>query len=344
MFGLLDLFVNRRNARKRAALAEVLPEGYHVNAVEIEGDEDGDGWIRIVPFGEFPFHHNGAHAITPEAGRQMVANFDARPGGLLFDVDHDSLWGRTKAAAWSDALEVRDDGVYCRAPELTAYGEAEVAGRQYCFYSPVYALSAVDKRGEQIGAVLHSVAYTNTPYFDEGEIDAAVNSSTQTPRPVDPQTLELLGLPADATDEQIANAVKALNEKANAAPSPATPAETPDPPDAPGAEGDVAKVNARVAALEEQLETERQAAADARAEALVDAAVNSGRIKPAQRTTYVNAAKADFEATKQELDAIAEGDALPGRLAVNRAAAPAASSAVPKDVADYVNSQVAPAA
>ena len=339
--GLLDLFVNRAERDRNSGFADVIPSGVHVNAVEIGEDAD---WVRVVPFGNYPFHHSGAHAITPEAGAQMVANFEARPGGLLFDIDHDSLWGRTKAAAWSNALEVREDGVYCRRPEITSYGQAEVSDKQYCFFSPVYALASVNKAGDQIGALLLSVAYTNTPYFNEGEIDVAANSilPTQPPRLLDAATLTLLGLTSDATDEQIANAAKELHTRANAAP--ATPAPDPSTPAVaanvanPG-HGDAA-VTARLEAIEVERQTERDERQAERVTELVSAAVNSGRIKPVERAVYLNAAKTDFAATKAELEARAEGSALPGRLNVNSTARPAGTaSALSADAAAYVNSQ-----
>src|SRR5699024_7733932 len=119
---------------------------HYVNAIEIsQAEPDEDDWIRIVPVGEFPEHQNGPHVITQEHIKQMETNFTNSGTDLLFDVDHASLWGTTKAAAWSNQVEAREDGLYIKYPKFTPAAEKAIENREYKYFSPVYYL---DKKGK----------------------------------------------------------------------------------------------------------------------------------------------------------------------------------------------------
>ncbi|MEM9665484.1 MAG: phage protease [Bacteroidota bacterium] len=132
--------------------------------------------IRIVPVGNFPVHHNGGHEVTPLHILEMASNFEAGGTDLLIDVDHESLWGRTRAAGWSSRVEARPDGLYMEYPTWTPQTEELVNERAYRYFSPVYTLSSTDKQGGQVGARLLSVALTNMPYMDT-EIEHVGNAS-----------------------------------------------------------------------------------------------------------------------------------------------------------------------
>ena len=81
-------FINRD---KRKTLDGVL-----TNAIEIANAKNQDGdYIKIVPIGYFPEHHNGAHRIEKHHIEQMADNFKNSGTDLLFDYEHNSLWGDT---------------------------------------------------------------------------------------------------------------------------------------------------------------------------------------------------------------------------------------------------------
>lgn len=157
--------VQNRNARSPRAF---------VNAIEVAEQSDQD-WIRIVPVGSFPNHHNGAHDVTTEHIQEMAENFNNSGTDLLYDIDHESLFLNTRAAGWSADVEARDDGLYARYPSFTNFAASAVENREYRYFSPVYFLNARDKAGDRIGAVIDSVALTNRPYMDT-EIDHIANS------------------------------------------------------------------------------------------------------------------------------------------------------------------------
>ncbi len=281
---------------------------------ELDAAGDGD-FIRIIPIGDFPNHHNGAHEITAEHIQQMAANFDRLDTDLLFDKDHASFfWGDTRAAGWSNAVEARDDGLYCRKPEWTSYGKPYIDGREYRYLSPVYFLDYDGKDGESMGARLHSVAITNLPYMDEGEIQHIGNSQPtgedvagQPPANDDPpqpktnfmereELIALFGLDENATDEEINAAM--VNAKAAL-----DAANTSEPEPEPASEDDLdARINA---AVEARLAKRDKDDAETRAEALVNSYFgDDSTLDPKLKPFYLNAAKGDYEGTKAALAAL----------------------------------------
>ena len=130
-----------------------------------------DGWIQLVPLGEFA-HPSGVIQVLDREAVQAMANTFAtqrrEPGfsGLLFDYDHFSADPDkpSAAAAWIDDVAVRADGLYGR-PRWTSDGRAAVEGGEYRFVSPVFPR----ENGERLGnhrlrpRQLLSVALTNAP-------------------------------------------------------------------------------------------------------------------------------------------------------------------------------------
>jgi phage I-like protein len=337
------LFINRDRDHETT---HTLPVGFYAHATVLP--DDADAWIRIVPLGDFPNHYYGAHEVTRAHLEQMLANFQASDCDVLFDVDHRSLfYGDSRAAGWSGELEVRDDGLYCRYPEWTAYGQPFIEAREYRYISPVYSLYFEDSKGHYRGALLDSVALTNRPNLQWGEIDVIGNSapgSGATPpgkTPIRPTLVmneelkNLLGLNAETTQEQYTNAVSGartllglaadVDDKKvlNALKSARTHVATPEPtPVIPTAEGDseltkaITALNKRFDTVEAKLNARDQADADSQAETLINQAVADGKILPRDRTAYLNSARADFAGTKAELDKIKVNSAMPRRTVV----------------------------
>lgn len=296
---MFDFIENLFKQRRRA--------GYFFNAIEIAPDE----WIRIVPVGYFPNHHDGAHQIEAKHVQEMAKNFAATKVDLLFDYEHRSLWGNSIAAGWSSEVEAREDGLYVKYPAFTKRAQEMIEGREYRYFSPVYRLTTKNKLGVEIGATIMSVALTNTPYFDN-EIDSVKNSKGDA-MPFSKEFLAKLKLPEDATIEQVEAAVNALPPAEQPKDKPASPPEpTPAPvgkPKAPAGSGESA-LEKRIAALEGELTAQK----DEMAETLVNSAIAEGRILPAEKTVWVNAAKADLAGTRTTLQARPKSRALPERF------------------------------
>ncbi len=352
---LTKIFANRSREAKHAARSErSLPDGVLVNAVPLpDAGDDTPEWIRIVPIGRFANHWEGPYEVTAEHVREMAERFAQTSTDLLFDIDHESyFWGSTRAAGWSAEVEAREDGLYCRFPAWTPYGQGYVENREYRYLSPTFSLTSVDRNGRDAGAMLHNVALTNTPFFDLGEIDAVGNTNIP-PEPAETMDKKLLcqklGLPEDATDEQINAKLDEVTAASQAPPEPEKPAQAEVPNSGTAPEGtdresaDVASLQATINSLQERLNNRDQAEAAARAEALVDGAIAAGKIFPRDRKAYLASAKADFDGTKADLDAIKPNAAMPKKLETKaNQGAPGVHTGlqgtVNKSAMDYVNS------
>ncbi len=318
-----------------------LPDGIFCNAVPISFSDDPNEFIRIVPLGDYPYHHNFPHKITREHVDEMAANFVRFSIDCLIDYDHESLWwGSTRAAGWISEVEARDDGLYAKYPEFTPAALTALQNREFRYFSPVYYLETNGKDGERMGAKLDSIALTNRPYFDEGEIDpvgnsqglngpAASDSSSKTDDDLEMerkgQLITVLGLPEDATDEQIEaayNSKQAEMAAANAAPDKSTekevggapPTETPAETPAEPAVNSDPDVLARLGKLEEADASRETDDAESKVLALVNTAIAERKILPKFEQAYLRSARQDFDETKKELDAMAANATRPHRV------------------------------
>lgn len=316
------LFINKSDDHEKSL---------RINSITIDSLSDSE-WIRLIPIGDFPNHPNGAHTITREHIEQMAANFDSSGDELLYDYDHGSIFkADSRAAGWSPEVEVRDDGLYVKYPEFTNSAKKSIEDREYRFFSPVYFLNAEDKQGNKIGAKLHSVGLTNTPYMDV-EIDHIGNtaatydsvtetneSDKRTDMKLNKENLKKLGLEEDATEEQI-NAAIANSKIAQ----PEDPTD-PKPKEKTKVEDDKTTANsqpndellAKVNSLEKKLSERESTEKNEKAEALVNSALSAGKILPRDKNAYLTFAKNDFEAAKSAIDELKANSAMPGSVNVS---------------------------
>jgi phage I-like protein len=188
-----------------------------------------DGWYHLAPLGEFLHGESKRIQVIDEvAVRSMVEAFPA-DGELLIDFEHEShdMGKRTAAAGWIQELQQRPDGLWMR-PRWSSDGEAALRGGVYRFISPVWINGDCEELdGARIRPrKLHDAGLTNSPNLKglvplsnrsaEAEKPAAKASEKQTNKevPLDHKAalLKLLGLPPEATDEQITAALSGATE------------------------------------------------------------------------------------------------------------------------------------
>jgi phage I-like protein len=290
----------------------------------------------------------------------MVANFERRSTDILVDFDHASVFdGDTRAAAWISDVEVRDDGLYGRISDWTSAGEDAFANRDFRYISPVYFLESEDKQGEAAGAYVHSVAITNLPYFDEGEVDAIGNragdpSDDDAPDDPSPQDdpdpmnerqklARNLGLDDDASWDDIHAEIDRRESEDGEDDDSEGDEEAPDASgddsgdgEEPGADApeeeageeseDEELTEAKVNSILDERLAERDG--ETKAQALVSAAIEAEKILPAQREIYLNSARADYEATKEQLGNMDPGSASPERVTTGSGGAKASASSL----------------
>ena len=316
--------------------------GMFSNSLEIINAVPEDRMIKVVPVGKFPEHHNGGHEVTREHVKEMAVNCKKQGTDILFDYGHESLWNSSaKAAGWSPKakVEAREDGLYIEYPVLTNAASVSIDNDEYRYLSPVYTLNSMNKQGKPIGATLVSVGITNTPYFGK-EIDHIKNSQTTEDSAMNEKLAKLLGLKPDATEAEIEAKVNSVMSKATelglnedstfeeilvAVNSKTAPAPKADP--APKVEAQQSDTDKRL----EKLENER-------VENLVNSAITQGKILPADKDLWLNAAKSDYDKTKSNLDAKKVNSVMPGKVTIPKKPAEGEKVNAVDAAAEYIRS------
>lgn len=192
-----------------------------------------DGWMHACPKGDHPYyfdeadestwhdgHKNIVQVIDDEACRLMAASYPLSQEDALVDFEHDSITAdkSTRGAGWGKEAQVRNDGLWARA-EWTPSGQAAVDGKELRFNSPCFPRSGlVHIDGNRYRPTkLGRIALTNNPNLrgqkplTNSRLDTPANPTKRThTMDLKALLLSLLGLPADATDQQIETAAAAL--------------------------------------------------------------------------------------------------------------------------------------
>lgn len=126
--------------------------------------------VHIVPIGEWK--ERGFRIVEADCA-DIIRNFENSGIDLVIDYEHQTLntdWNGAPApaAGWISKLELRENGIW--ATEITWTEEAKryIEELKYRYISPVLDFNDHDRHDDGwIGASLHSVALTNTPYFKD---------------------------------------------------------------------------------------------------------------------------------------------------------------------------------
>ncbi|KIQ55852.1 hypothetical protein SY28_01135 [Meiothermus taiwanensis] len=203
---------------------------------------------------------------------------------------------KAPAAGFIQDVVVEEGYVYGLV-EWTPEGAADVMKGAFAFISPVL-LHTED--GHVVG--YHSHALTNRP-------------GTQWQRRIGMEEKmdwlrQMVGLPPDAGEEQVRTALEALQARAQLGDLLVQSLGLSDAAVTPELRARVIRLAANeqvldeVSRLREQLEQEARQREQQRIQALVEAALEDGRILPNQRELFLRLAASDFEATRMALEAL----------------------------------------
>lgn len=301
---LVALVFTRPDPRRRRASAmfdvfnETPPPEWDQERATVVADianakpvDDETEWFQVAPYGEHP-NRVGLQVFTKPAADKIVASFNsvASRVGRLFrgapiyaghpDVDP-ARWPDSRRLGKIVALEARNDGLYAKA-EWNTLGAENNENGFYVYPSPRWLC---EKAAKGIAPVeLISVGLTNTPN---------IRSSA----PVTANDEAAGGAEADQTDRTDQTDLTNQLEAANAQVMTLT--------------GERDAANAQVAELttaRDDLRAQLTAANDAlaaerglRRELLLDHAVESGRITPADRPALVALFNTDWPAAEADL-------------------------------------------
>ncbi|WP_353613020.1 phage protease [Mangrovibacter phragmitis] len=228
-------------------------------------------WLPMIPAGTFTGRDGRSWVNNqPEAVIRATLSYPKLP----FDMEHATELKGPKgeeapAFAWLDDYRLRDDGVIEAHIEWTPDGEALIRGKKYRYYSPAFGFTA-DGQVTRIS----SAGLTNKPNLDLPALNSENHDMT-----VPVQIATVLGLAAAASVDDTVKAIQQLKDRETVA---LNRAENPD----------VTKfipIETHQLALNraETAEGELQARNNKDAEALVDAAIEGGKVAPANREMYL---------------------------------------------------------
>ena len=188
-------------------------EGVLSLVIASEGDKAPEE-VQLLPFG---VHKTckGTFTLDKPGAEQIMTLFRAKKNDAVIDyehqTDHDVI---APAAAWiTELVNKGEKGIWGKV-NWCKRAEDMVVNREYRYLSPVFIADAAGR----ILKFCHA-ALTNDPAFDGMEPIVAKetggNAETQKEENLKMKNiLELLGLAATATEEEALNAIKALKEAA----------------------------------------------------------------------------------------------------------------------------------
>ena len=315
-----------------------LKTGQAATSAELPAGTEAPREIMLLPAGDLPTraHDSREPWHNPDAAAVVQATRDL---GLEMPIDYEHQGERSErngqpapAAGWIKRVFERAGAVWAEV-EWTEKARQMIEAKEYRFISPFFQY---DRQTRVVKRIIDA-ALTNNPAFHMTAI-ARVQDSTEEDEVDKSKLIELFGLKADATDEEIFAACKAAVD-AKAAASVAT-AGLKDVATALGLDGEATAedvTNAAKAAaaakaggtpdpekfvprtefdaVSERLKTlETKGATDA-ATAAVDQAVKDGKVTPANRDWALEYATANPEGFKKFVEGapkiLSDGRAVP---------------------------------
>lgn len=264
----------------RSALNQTLP-----------ADGSVPEWLQLIPAGPTVQGVDGrAWTFGDDEIAAVMREFAKHLGEVVTDWEHASEHRAPKgeeapAAGWIKQIEPRDGALWGRV-EWTERAANQIAAKEYRYISPVFLYTADASRRIQR---LTSVGLTNQPNFalkalnqedipaidDEGGTPTEPTQGDQSP--MDKMLLERLGLPEDATMEQVIAAIDAMESKLQTAQNRAQTSPSLDK-FVPRTDYDNAMLRATNA--EQQLSTFQKEQQEGEIEKAINQALEDGKITP----------------------------------------------------------------
>jgi phage I-like protein len=191
--------------------------GYWVDLFGVTLNDDTVQWIQAMPLGSYEHPVHGTIEITSERVQRFAANVNDKVRGQDLDIDYDHKNKTDEAAGWVRQAESRPDGLWL-AIEWTKAAAQKIKDKAYRYFSPEFVDEWKHPKTQQtFQDVLFGGGITNRPFLKD---ILPINMSELLEEPkqhstggtgMDPKELRtLLGLPEDATDAKVTEAVTAL--------------------------------------------------------------------------------------------------------------------------------------
>jgi len=284
-------------------------------ATDLPAADGAPEWVHLIPTvkGELTTYDGRGPYLMADIDAVIQASM-ANPRGMPIDENHATdvaapVGLPSPARGWIVELQARADGLWGRV-EWTAEGAKLVADKAYRGLSPVLAVSKADKK--TVGAVLRA-SLVNKP-----NLRGLTALQQEANMDLLKKLAEMLGLPPEATEDEVLAAIKAMKpevvESYNSALAEIGTAVGLEGTAAPGEIVTAAKgyskdafvaLQSELATVTGQLTTLQQEGAKVAATTFVDTAIAEGRAGvKALRDHYITRHMSDSASVEKEIAAL----------------------------------------
>jgi hypothetical protein len=203
--------------------------------VDLQGvslDETHKSWIHAMPIGEYSHPVYGKLKFTADRVKRFASSVVNKIRKIDLDIDYDHKAHHGAAAGWIKDAQARDNGLWVLV-EWTKAAAEKIANKEYRYFSPEFLDEWDDPTGQKHVDVLCGGGLTNRPFLKGDLLPVNLSelsfSDTTKEFKLDPKELrKQLGLPEDATDEQVSQQIDSLKQSAGTTGNPTHP-NTGDP-------------------------------------------------------------------------------------------------------------------
>jgi len=170
----------------------------------------------VLPAGRIDMKDYGSAELDEAGAACIIAEYDRRGLDMVIDYEHQTLKDtQAPAAGWIKSLVWKGAEGLWAVVDWTVQAAAYLANREYRYFSPVVSIH--EKTGRIIG--LLNVALTNMPRIDNlkplvAKYQGAAEPRHEKERNMIEKLRKLLGLAADAGEDQVMTAVTEIAAKA----------------------------------------------------------------------------------------------------------------------------------
>lgn len=179
---------------------------------------DGEKTFQVFPPGEFRSGDGRPKNVKAWwFGDKLLDYLKSLQNDVVIDYEHQSINAlengkEAPAAGWLSEFVSNEKGLFGVSAKWTERAQTMLKQDEYRYISPVFTYDL--KTGEILK--LHSIALTNTPAID-GMQPVALTQFSQK-QGISMDFREILGLPPEASDEEVMAAIKSLKKKAESKP------------------------------------------------------------------------------------------------------------------------------
>lgn len=166
--------------------------------------------IKILPLGVVK-SRKGTFLVDDESAEMILRSFNERQLDLVVDYEHQTMLNmQAPAGGWIRKLRKGKDAIIADV-EWTDKAAQYLKNKEYRYLSPVIRV-----RKDRRVTAIHSVALTNVPAIDGMFAmcsDAGLDDFVKEDKMELKELAAILGLPEDATEEQVRSALKSAVQK-----------------------------------------------------------------------------------------------------------------------------------